>query len=40
MCQSSIMLCNQCTYEWYNSITKYYFDLQNLVTFLHLQQKD
>ncbi len=38
--QSSIMLWNQSTYEWYNSPTKYYFDLESLVTFLQFQQKD
>jgi hypothetical protein len=30
MSQSSIILWNQCTYEWNNSSTKYSFDLQNL----------
>jgi hypothetical protein len=32
MSQSSIMLQNWCTYEWYNSLTKYYFNFQNLET--------
>jgi cell fate regulator YaaT (PSP1 superfamily) len=34
---SNIMLWNQCTYEWYNSPTKYYFDLENTITFKGLR---
>jgi hypothetical protein len=40
MSKSHIILWNQCTYELYNSPKKYYFDLQNLETYIQFQQKD